>query len=291
MSGRTQLYPPLIPKGEVRAYGKMPWDPAPGITFPLRSVMLLNGAPAKSEGRLFSSRNDHSERAFKTTPFLPSALPRPYRWFNRPMNSCASSQETFSTGQFPHPENLEGFDPITACHSPCVTSYLPSQYPRLIRTCVSGCSLLLASALVEPIGNSPDGTHTNSIPSNSRDSPTRCPDSAQAVKAASRPAINLIFVTFVLLIDPALQGPSSQIASGGDAGRDFLQLDDDRVVAQPPPQFFLRPAELHLQPVPNVEPCLLQCFVSCEWSPEVSLRRSRSSPSRTTKHGLPLIPA
>ena len=78
MPGRTKLYPPLIPKREVRAYSKMPWDSAPGISFPLRSVMSLNGAPAKSEGRLFLSHNDHSERAFKTAPFVPPALPRPW---------------------------------------------------------------------------------------------------------------------------------------------------------------------------------------------------------------------
>ena len=89
------------------------------------------------------------------------------------MKPCASSHETCSTGQRPQPENFEGFVPITACHWPCVTSCLPSQYPRLIRTRVTGCSLSNASELVEPIRNSPAGTHTNSIPSNARDSPAR----------------------------------------------------------------------------------------------------------------------
>jgi len=50
MPGRAWLYPPLIPKREVRAYGKMPWDSVPGITFPLRSVMLLNGASPSLRG-------------------------------------------------------------------------------------------------------------------------------------------------------------------------------------------------------------------------------------------------
>ena len=40
------------------------------------TVAERSGAPAKSWGWLFSSHNDHSERAFKTAPFLPPALPR-----------------------------------------------------------------------------------------------------------------------------------------------------------------------------------------------------------------------
>ena len=50
------------------------------------------------------------------------------------MNSCASFHETVSTGHCPQPENSDGFVPVTPCHSACVTSCLPSQNPRLIRT-------------------------------------------------------------------------------------------------------------------------------------------------------------
>ena len=82
----------------------------------------------------------------------------PARPFSRPMNPCTSSQETCSTGQLPQPEKREGFDPITACHSDYVTSRLPCQKPRLIRTRVTGCSQSKASELVEPIKNSPGGT-------------------------------------------------------------------------------------------------------------------------------------
>ena len=85
--------------------------------------------------------------------------------FPLPRNSCTSSQETWSTGQRAQSGKRDGFDPITAAHSACVTSYFPSQNPRLIRTWVTGCSPCRVSSLVEPMRNSPGGIHTNSIPS------------------------------------------------------------------------------------------------------------------------------
>ena len=101
------------------------------------------------------------------------------------MNCCTSFQETSSTGHRPQPEKREGFVPIICCHSVCVTSCLPSQKPRLIRTRVTGRSRSEAFGRVEPIRNSPAGTHTNSIPSNTRDSPARsCPDSVPGKSAA-----------------------------------------------------------------------------------------------------------
>ena len=43
----------------------------------------------------------------------------PGRQFRFPMNSCASFQETVSTGHCPQPKNSDGFVPVTPRHSHC----------------------------------------------------------------------------------------------------------------------------------------------------------------------------
>ncbi len=61
---------------------------------------------------------------------------------------------------------------MTAMHSDCVTSCLPSQNLRPIRI-RAGSKPKDFGGTAEPIRNSRAGTHATCIPSNTRDSPTR----------------------------------------------------------------------------------------------------------------------